>query len=213
MKRFLLLPLWALILFASASAQDHPYTFNIGGGPGFPVGEISNFSNSGGHFVIGGGANLTGRFGFNGEFMWHDLPPKSSIVALTGAPSGGAGLYSLTGNLLVRSSRVNTLSFYGIGGIGWYHRTWELTAPTLVIGSSCQSSYVWWGVECGNGLVTSNTTLRSGSTDGFGYNAGAGITFRIRESYFKVFTEVRYHHAFMHGIDTTVLPLTFGIRY
>jgi hypothetical protein len=213
MKRFLLVPLWAIILLAAASGQDHPYTFNIGGGPGFPVGDISNFSNVGGHFMIGGGANLTPRFGFDGEFMWHDLPPKSSIVALTGAPNGSAGLYSLTGNLLVRSARENKLGFYGIGGIGWYHRTWELTAPTLALGTSCLPSYVWWGVACSNGLVSSNVTLRSGSSDGFGYNAGAGITFRIRESYFKVFAEVRYHHAFQHGVDTTVLPLTFGIRY
>jgi hypothetical protein len=213
MKRIVLLPSCLFILFASAAAQDHPYTFNIGGGPGFPVSDISNFSSVGGDFVIGGGANLSERIGFNGEFMWHDLPPKSSIVALTGAPNGSAGLYSLTGNLLFRTSRQNKLGLYGIGGIGWYHRTWELTAPTLVLGSSCSTSYVWWGVECSNGLVTSNTTLRSGSTDGFGYNAGAGITFRLGESYWKVFTEVRYHHAFQHGVDTQVLPLTFGIRY
>jgi hypothetical protein len=213
MKRFLLLPLWAFVLLATASGQDHPYTFNFGGGPGFPVSGISNFANAGGHIVIGGGANLTGRIGFDGEFMWHDLPPKSSIVALTGAPNGSAGLYSLTGNLLVHTSRENKLGFYGIGGIGWYHRTWELTAPTLVQGASCLPSYVWWGVVCTNGLVSSNVTLHSGSADSFGYNVGAGITFRIRESYFKAFTEVRYHHAFHQGIDTTVLPLTFGIRY
>jgi hypothetical protein len=213
MKGILLVPLWTFFLCACAWGQDHPYTFSIGGGPGFPVSDISNFSNVGGHFLIGGGANLTPRIGFDGEFMWHDLPPKSSIVALTGAPNGSASLYSLTGNLLAHSSNENKLGFYAIGGIGWYHRTWELTAPTLVLGSSCQSSYVWWGVECSNGLVTSDTTLRSGSTNGFGYNVGAGITFRIRESYFKIFTEVRYHHAFHHGIDTQILPLTFGIRY
>ena len=213
MKRILQVPLWTFVLCACAWGQDHPYTFNIGGGPGYPVSDISNLSNVGGHFVIGGGANLTPRIGFDGEFMWYDLPPKSSIVALTGAPNGSAGMYALTGNLLVRTSRENKLGFYGIGGIGWYHRTWELTAPALVLGSSCQPSYVWWGVECSNGLVTSDTTLRSGSTNGFGYNVGAGITFRIRESYFKIFTEVRYHHAFHHGIDTQVLPLTFGIRY
>jgi hypothetical protein len=61
-------------------------------------------------------------------------------------------------------------------------------------------------------------TLRSmdakmGSTDGFGYNAAAGITFRVGDSYVKFYAELRYHHAFHRGIDTQVLPLTFGIRY
>jgi hypothetical protein len=202
-----------MVLLAYASGQDHPYIFNIGGGPGFPVSSVSDFANVGGNFVAGAGARLFPRFGFDGEFMWHGLPPKNSIVALTGAPNGSARLYSLTGNLLVHSSSEYTLGFYGIGGVGWYHRSWELTAPTLTIGTACLSSYVWWGVVCTNGLVSSNAELRSGSTNGFGYNAGGGITFRIGDSYAKFYTELRYHHAFHRGIDTQVLPLTFGIRY
>jgi hypothetical protein len=171
--------MWTVILLAWASGQDHSYIFNIGGGPGFPVGDISNFANVGGNFVPGGGAHLFPRLGFDGEFMWHGLPPKDSIVALTGAPRGTARMYSVTGNLLFHSSSENKLGFYGIGGVGWYHRSWELTAPTLAIGIACLPSYVWWGVVCSNGLVSSNVTLRSGSTDGFGYNARAGITFRV----------------------------------
>jgi hypothetical protein len=122
-------------------------------------------------------------------------------------------LYSLTGNLLVHSSSEYTLGFYGIGGAGWYHRSWELTAPTLTTGTACLSSYVWWGVVCTSGVVSSNAELRSGSTNGFGYNAGGGIIFRIGDSYVKFYTELRYHHAFHKGIDTQVLPMTFGIRY
>jgi hypothetical protein len=213
MKRILLVPMWTVTLLACASGQDHPYIFNIGGGPGFPVGDISNFSNVGGNFVAGGGAHLVPRFGFDGEFMWHSLPPKDSIVAVTGAPNGSARMYSVTGNLLFHSSGENKLGFYGIGGVGWYHRSWELTAPTLAIGTACLPSYVWWGVVCSNGLVSSEVTLRSGSTDGFGYNAGAGITFRVADSYVKFYAELRYHHPFHRGIDTQVLPLTFGVRY
>src|SRR5262249_43333192 len=98
-------------------------------------------------------------------------------------------MYSVTGNLLFHSSGENKLGFYGIAGVGWYPRSWELTAPTLAIGAACLPSYVWWGVVCSNGLVSSEATLRSGSTDGFGYNAGAGITFRIGDSYVKFYTE------------------------
>src|SRR5215472_1208812 len=192
MKRILLVTIWTSLLLVEAWGQDHPYTFNIGGGPGFPAGDISDFSNVGGNFVAGGGARLLPQFGFDGEFMWHGLPPKASIVALTGAPHGSARMYSITGNLLVHTSGENRRGLYAIGGIGWYHRSWELTAPTLAIGTACLPSYVWWGVVCSNALVSSEVTLRSGSSDGFGYNAGGGITFRIGDSYAKFYAELRY---------------------
>jgi hypothetical protein len=196
-----------------ASAQDHPYIFNIGGGPGFPVSSISDFANVGGHFVAGAGINTKRGFGLDGEFMWHDLPPKQSIINLTGAPDGAARMYSFTGNIIVHSPGEHKAGLYGIGGIGWYHRSWELTHPTLAIGTTCLPSYVWWGVVCTNGLVSTDAKLASGSSDAFGFNVGLGLTYRLGESPAKFYTELRYHRAYTSGIDTQVLPLTFGIRF
>ena len=212
MKRTLLL-VCSLVFVTYASGQDHPYIFNIGGGPGFPVGDISSFANVGGHFVAGGGVNTKRGFGLDAEFMWHDLPPKQSIINLTGAPDGAARMYSVTGNILVHSPGAHKAGLYGIGGIGWYHRSWELTHPTLAIGTTCFPSYVWWGVVCTNGLVSANAVLASGSSDAFGFNVGLGVTYRLGESPVKFYTELRYHHAYTSGIDTQVLPLTFGIRF
>jgi hypothetical protein len=62
-------------------------------------------------------------------------------------------------------------------------------------------------------MVSATAILQPGSTDGFGFNAGAGITFRLGESRAKFYTEARYHHAYHSGIDTQVIPLTFGIRF
>ena len=203
----------AFIFVTYASAQDHPYIFNIGGGPGFPVSDISSFSNTGGHFVVGGGVNTHRGFGLDGEFMWHDLPPKQSIVSAAGSPNGAARLYSLTGNMLVHSPGERKAGLYGIGGIGWYHRSWELTHPTIALGTTCFPSYAWWGVVCTNGLVSANAVDAAGSSNAFGFNVGLGFTYRLGDSHAKFYTELRYHHAYTSGVSTQILPLSFGFRF
>jgi hypothetical protein len=196
-------------------AQDETpkYIFNIGGGPTFPQGDVGSLANNSGHVVVGGGVNLSHTLGVDGEFMWNDLPPKSSVVAATGAPNGAARLYSVTLNALAHSHEAHHLGGYLIGGVGWYHRSWELTRPTLSLGTVCLPSYAWWGVVCTNGVVQSEATLKSGSTDGVGLNIGGGFTYRIGESHAKFYTELRYHYAWHSGINTQVLPLTFGFRW
>ena len=200
-------------MYSFGQDEAPKYTFNIGGGFGVPQSSVSDFANMGGNFVIGAGANTRRGVGFNAEFMWQDLPPKSEIVALTGAPDGAARMYSVTGNLLLHSNEAHHAGVYGIGGIGWYHRSWELTRPSIAIGSACLPSYAWWGVVCTNGLVSSNTVLASGSSDGFGWNIGAGLTYRLGESHAKIYTEARFHYAYHSGINTRVLPVVFGLRW
>src|SRR5262249_38197343 len=111
--------LFAAAIFLSvalaAQVEDPKYTFNIGAGPGFPLGRISDFSNTGANIVAGAGMNLRHTFGFNGEFMWHNLPPKDSIIALTGAPDGHSRLYTVTGNLILKTPPRH-LGGYAIGG-------------------------------------------------------------------------------------------------
>ena len=213
MKKWLVMLLFVIANLCFAQNEAPKYNFNIGGGPTFPQSSIGDFANTGGVFVVGGGKNLGPALGFNGEFMWNDLPPKSSIIALTGAPGGSARMYSVTGNLLLHTPEAHKAGFYGIGGIGWYHRSWELTAPTLGIGTICLPSYFFWGVACTNGLVSSTAVLASGSSNGFGWNAGGGLTYRLGASHLKFYTEARYHFAYHSGINTRVLPLTFGLRW
>lgn len=211
MSVLLILGFWCMR--GPAQEETPKYNFVIGGGPGFPQGDVGNFANVGGNVVAGGGVNFGKTFGVDGEFMWHDLPPKQSIIALTGAPDGSARLYSVTGNIMAHSHEAHHFGGYGIGGVGWYHRSWELTRPSIALGTVCLPSYFFWGVVCSNGLVQSTATLRSGSTDGVGVNVGAGLTYRFKESHAKFYTELRYHYAWHNRINTAVLPLTFGLRW
>jgi hypothetical protein len=64
-----------------------------------------------------------------------------------------------------------------------------------------------------NGLVPANAVLRSGSSNAAGLNIGGGVTYRLGESHAKIYGELRYHHAYTNAFSTTVLPLTFGVRW
>jgi len=202
----------ALALGLPAYAQDFSrLNFNIGGGVGFPLSDTQKFINNGANFVVGAGPNFNRVIGVDGEFMWHDLPVKRSVINALGVPSASAREYSVTGNLILRIPTSSTLGAYLIGGGGWYHRSEEATAPGLVPGTVCPGFWVWWGV-CVNGFFPANIVIASSSSNAFGGNVGAGLTFRIAD-YLKVYAEVRYHHASHSGIDTDILPLTFGLRW
>jgi opacity protein-like surface antigen len=203
----------ARVLAQEAPSEAPRVDFDIGGGIGFPTSTISNYVNSGANFVVGGGVRMHSDLGFNGEFSWQDLAPKSSVIAATGAPGGNARQYSVTGNMLLHTPESHKLGGYGIGGIGWYHRSWDLTAPTLAIGTTCVPSYAFWGVVCSNGLVSATQVLKSGSGNAFGWNVGGGVTYRLGESHLKVYAEARVHFAYYSGINTRVIPLTFGLRW
>lgn len=188
--------------------DDHRWNFNIGGGVGFPQGQLSNFINSGGNFVVGGGYNVTKYLSTNGEFMWHDLPVNSNTLDTLQTPGASARQYALTFDPMVHFPLGNKLGAYAIGGIGWYHRSGETTTPG--VGVICDPYWSWW-YGCTIGTV--NFVTGSSSANAFGENIGGGITYRLGESGFKVFAEFRYHHAAYHTVSTNIIPLTFGIRW
>jgi len=212
-RMFLQLSFAALIVLNTVSTihgQDYhgKWNFNIGGGVGFPQGELGNFANSGGNFVVGGGLNLNRFLSTNGEFMWHDLPINSSTKEALQTPDASARQYALTFDPMVHVPLGHHLGAYVIGGIGWYHRSGETSTPGLAV--ICDPYWSWW-YGCGIGevqIITGST-----SADAFGENIGGGVTYRIGDSALKFYTEFRYHHASYHKVSTNIMPLTFGIRW
>jgi len=210
--RLLRLSLVIMILLGalvSPHAQDYSkFNFVIGGGPGFPLGDMSSFADTGGHFLVGGGFNFSKIFGLDTEFMWHDLPINSATRQLLQTPGATARQYSVTVNPIVHLPFASKLGAYVIGGIGWYHRSGETTTPGT--GVVCDPYWSWW-YGCAIGSV--DFVTGSISADAFGGNIGGGLTFRLGESHAKIFTEVRYHHAGYDRVSTNLLPLSFGIRW
>jgi len=213
MKKIVLLI--ACFVASVAYAQDYSkYIFNVGGGVGIPVGSTSNYTKVNGNAVVGGGYNFSRIVGMTAEFMWHGLPPSTGLKNRYPNTNlnASSNLYSVTGNFIFRVPTQGKFGFYGIGGGGWYHRNWSLNETVLVPGTVCTGYTYWFGVSCVNGLVETNATVRSGSTNGGGMNVGAGLTFG-RAAGAKFYTEARYHVAWFNHTNTHVLPVTFGVRW
>ncbi|MFZ1009240.1 MAG: outer membrane beta-barrel protein [Candidatus Sulfotelmatobacter sp.] len=198
------------LLTLPALAQG--YNFNFGGGPGFPLGKTSDFTNISYNFVAGAGPNLRPHVAMNTEFMFHGLPVQRKIIDQLGVSDVKGRFYSLTGNLIVGSSGRGK-SAYLIAGGGWYRRTLEAKQTVLKAGEVCEPEWIWWDVQCVNGIVPTDITVGSRTSSAGGFNVGGGLAFRLGDSSANFYTEVRYHRAFTQNVDTAVLPLTFGIRW
>ena len=167
LRFFLVIPM-VLGVLASAHAQDYSkWLFNVGGGIGFPQGNLSSFVNDGGNFVIGGGVNFTKNIGVDSEFMWHDLPINSKTKESLQTPGASARQYAWTFNPIAHFPVGHKFEAYVIGGIGWYHRSGETTTPGL--GVLCDPYWSWW-FGCMIGSVTIITGSRSANA--FGGTAG-----------------------------------------
>jgi hypothetical protein len=208
--------LWGIvlvcILFAlPVSAQR--YNFNIGGGPGFPLAKASDFAGTSYNFVAGAGPNLSHHVKMNAEFMFHGLPIHQSIVDQIGVSKVKGRLYSLTANFIIGSSAGGSKGAYLIGGGGWYRRTVEAQQTVLQAGEICEPIWIWWNVQCINGIFPTDVTIGSSTSSAGGFNVGGGLTYRLGQSSTNFYAEVRYHRAFTRNVDTIVLPVTFGLRW
>lgn len=205
----------ALLVLGVLSAFGHAqrYNFNIGAGPGFPIGKASDFANTSYNIVAGGGRNLNSHLKLTGEFMFQGLPLKQSVANELSVSQVKGRLYSVTANLLWGTPLTNKISGYVIGGGGWYRRSLEAQNTVLQAGSVCEPAWLWWDIECTNGIFPTQVTVGSRTSDAGGFNIGGGFTFRVGTTSTNIYAEVRYHKAFTANIDTTVLPLTFGLRW
>ncbi len=211
-RKWLILILLFCALLAKTAAAQAGFNFNFGGGPGFPISQSKDFAGTSYHFVAGAGPNIGHHVKLNGEFMFHGLPIKQSVIDQLKVPIVKGRLYSVSGNIIVGGGNAK-IGGYVIAGGGWYRRTLEAQRTVYQAGEHCEPVLVWWNIECTNGVFPTDVTIGSNISSAGGFNVGGGITYAIGDSSANFYTEVRYHRAFTAGIDTTVLPVTFGIRW
>jgi len=206
-----------MILAGSIAAQgqdERKWTVNVGGGFGVPVAGTSDYVDTGGNVVAGGGYNFSRMLGVTGEFMWQGLPVRDNNRLQIGALNAKSNLYSVTGNILVRMPIGDRrIGAYAIGGTGWYRRSDSLTRSVLVPGTVCVPAWNWWVPVCVNGLVPAEQVLGSRSSDVLGANGGMGLTFKVGEGGMKVYAEARFHYAPTEQVFTRVVTSTFGVRF
>jgi opacity protein-like surface antigen len=200
-------------VFLSINAPAQGYNFNFGLGPGFPLEKTSDVATTSYNLVVGGGPNLGPHVKANAEFMFQGLPLSQGIVSQIGVSNVKGRLYSLTGNVIAGFSVGDNKTVYIIAGGGWYRRTLKAQQTVLKAGEVCAPVWLWWNVECVNGIFPTDETVGSRSASAGGFNLGGGLAFRLGDSAAHLFTEVRYHRAFTRNIEIVVLPLTFGVRW
>jgi hypothetical protein len=211
----------AILLIAAApnpgSAQDVPkLNLHVGGGITTPLNPTAQYAGLSGNFVGGAGYNITNKHALIGEFMWAGLPPNRFVIHPIDAPFGNVNLYALTANYRFQLDRIARSRFgiYTITGGGWYYRYATIdknyVVPPFTV---CAPIYTYWGYACDNsGYVYSQTVAFKGRSAA-GLNAGFGFTIGITDDGWKIFMESRYHHAWHDTVRSTVLPVTFGIRF
>ncbi|MCW5981157.1 MAG: outer membrane beta-barrel protein [Bryobacteraceae bacterium] len=200
-----------MVLAQPALAQNtNNFTFHFGGGFTQPTGQASDRFDRGYNLAAGAGINFNPRVGVMAEFGYNNLNISRNALADVGVPAGDGRIYSVTLNPVVRLNPRGRFDAYLVGGGGYYRRTIEFTEPTTAAITAFDPFY---GVFFPT-VVPVNQVLGSFSQNKAGWNAGAGVTFAVREdSNAKFFAESRYHYIYTTPVRTAVLPVTFGFRW
>lgn len=205
-------------LGAIASAESPTYdrfNFTVGGGLGIGKSYVSAFTGNSYHGVVGGGINFSRAFGVDAEYMYYDLSIRPSVAQAQSLNNASGNDQSVTVNGIYHVPLHGKFGAYGIFGVGFYRRSVSADKELLTPPLACQPAWSrWWGINCFNNGVDGQQTLSSFSRDAGGFNAGGGVTYRLNHlKNAKVFIEGRYHRAYHSDAQTSMIPITVGLRW
>ncbi|RRA48771.1 hypothetical protein D1Y84_11220 [Acidipila sp. EB88] len=235
---------WSHLAFEVGGGFTAPIGNDVNGGFTTYLGDGNNYGTNGwgGNILGGAGWAFSKRFTLMGEVQWNTskIPGRtlSAIYNATNAatntistPGGeftSAGIDSIGGNVHTLSvtaepmfyylnSDKHKYSGYVIGGVGFYHKSTNFTAPVL------EETYY--------GEYISNQTFNTYSDNALGLNFGTGVSFKPfgEGSRAKLFAEARYvfvntpgespadiantNETNYHTGSEELIPITFGIRF
>jgi hypothetical protein len=221
-----------MLLAVPAMAQvDHPIEFKIGGGVIWPLSDFKKDFNAGGAFEIGATYWFHPQLGIEAMYTYEHMngPEKvfpNSInppVINNGASTLIESNHHVHGGVfdaVYRSHSDSMLNYYGLAGLGIYHRVIQLTTPSVGYTTVCDP---YWYI-CYPGYVAVDQIIGERSSNDFGINFGGGATFGHAA---KIYVEGRYTYVWGPTINppagqtvTTTLPstniqyfqLTFGLK-
>jgi opacity protein-like surface antigen len=189
--------------------REHWYTFNVGAGFTLPVGQVSDRLNNGWNMTAGAGFRMTSHFEVNAQYMYNGLGVKPIVLTEAGVPSANAHVWSISADPKIRLGGARRFDPYLVGGVGYYRRTVNFTAPTTVPVTLFDP---FFGLLI-PALEPANITLASVTRSGIGGSGGAGFHIRLGDSTAKFFAEARYHYAATGTIPTRMIPVTFGFSW
>ncbi len=191
-----------------ALAQPH-LTGYIGGGFSEPVKDLGTRLDMG--WNAAGGIGVRGaHLGVLLDASFNRFDINQASLNRVGTAGGNTRIWGFTLDPIIHlAPQDGPMDVYVTGGGGVYHRTVDFTQPGV---TTITAFDPWFGVFF-PANVASNFVVGSYSVTKPGVDFGAGFAFRIGSSRAKFFGEARYHHMFTTNINTTYVPVTFGIRW
>ena len=189
------------------------WTAHVGAGVSNPIGQTSGFVHASGTFAAGLGYRFSDSQSAFVEYYYTGLPFNDGVRDRLGFLHPSSDLYAVTVNYKHEFRGPGGMQPYLIGGGGWYHRVATITRPFGVGEVLCSSSLYWWTIACLEGTVPLDKVVAGSITDALGFNGGAGMSRRIRQTRTRWYVEIRYHYAPSEGVPTRTLPILFGLTW
>jgi len=236
MRKLLAAAFGLLIAAAPVAAQDKPVSINVGAGVLFPLGGFKDSFSTGWNGGLGATFHISPTLGIQAEYMYNWMPGPEKTIIVSPTPGGitssqliesNQNMHTLTFNAVYTApTGASKVGWYGLGGLGYYHRSIQLTSPAVGYATFCDP---YWYV-CYPAAVPVDNILVDRSSNDFGINFGGGITFGGEAA--KFYVEFRYHYVWGPQVqaqgpvisggpcqssacstNAQYLPITFGVRW
>jgi len=214
-KRLALLILTICVLLPAPASAQRPekktaWSGQVGAGLSGSIGIIDELMEGG--FSITGGATYNVRrapfFGFWFEGNYNGWDVKQQELETLGVKNGDLRIWSITSGISLRTR--GKVGFYGALGGGWYRQQIDLVNPAESNPAiACNS---WWNYCTGVSLVVSQNVVGQVSDGSVGYNAGLGLTFKLRSEN-MIYIEVKYHNIPHDVAAIELIPFIVGYRW
>ncbi len=196
-------------------------TYEAGGGFNAPTSDSAPYITWGWNFTLGAGYRFDKHFALNLEYQFLHSKLPGAIIAQAGATGGYAHIWSFTLDPVYEFNPRSAITFYGVGGGGFYRKVTSFTDPQLA--QYCTYFYC--------GVVTQNVVVGHFSSNQGGWSIGGGISHRFAgwqgDGKMRIFAEARYLDVLTPpvttqpnglgtttvGEDTKIIPVTFGVRF
>ena len=219
MKRTVLLALAIALLLPSVSSAQRslrrtsPWTGQVAAGYTIPAPDgIVDVLFDGGGTIVGGATYHVRRapfLGFVFEASYNGYDVKQEVLDELTVSAGDLRIWGITSGVTFASR--GKVGVYGTLGAGWYRRQIDLLEPNEpIIGIFCNP---WWYFCSPVSLRVTQNVVGSVVEAGIGYNAGLGLTFRLKKKDRAIYVEAKYHYIPGEREPLEMLPVVVGYRW
>lgn len=201
----------------SVSAQSifSGLTYSFGGGRGIGKDDVAAFVGSSPQAEVGIGKNFNRLFSADVEYMYYDLPFRSSVKQYQFLAHQSGRMQSVSVDGIVNVPRhIHKWGAYGIFGIGFYDREVSVPRQLLAFNTQYEPAYRWWDLQTNILGQITQQYMSSNSKVAGGFNYGGAVTHPLNHLHnANLFIEFRYHRAYQSDGQTIVMPITVGLRW